>query len=100
MNPPRCQPEDSIRFLLATPKVCSAAAAARAQPDRPHAPARDAFTRPPHRLGPDPAALWAEARPLADRAGGAPVVDDSTPDKPHARHIPLVTRHRSGQRRR
>src|SRR5436309_7467276 len=97
MNPPRCCAEDYIQFLLATPKVCSATEAARVQPDRPTAPAHDAFTRLLHRLEPDPEALWAEVRPLLNRADGVLVLDDSTLDKPYAHHIQLVTRHWSGK---
>jgi putative transposase len=100
MNPPRCGAEDYIQFLLATPKVCSATEAARVQPDRPHAPAHDAFTRLLHRLEPDPDTLWAEVRPLLNRADGVLVLDDSTLDKPYAHHIQLVTHHWSGKHRR
>jgi hypothetical protein len=66
-------------------------------PDRPPKPAHDAFTRLLHRLEPDPTTLWGEVRPLVDRSSGVLVIDDSTLDKPHARHIPLVTRHWSGK---
>jgi putative transposase len=97
MNAPRCAPEDYIQFLLATPKVCSATEAARVQPDTPDRPAHDSFTRLLHRLEPDPQTLWGEVRPLVDRSGGVLVIDDSTLDKPHARHITLVTRHWSGR---
>jgi putative transposase len=100
MNPPRCGAEDYIQFLLATPKVCSATEAARVRPDHPRAPAHDAFTRLLHRLEPDPAALWAEVRPLLNRSDGVLVVDDSTLDKPYAHHIQLVTHHWSGKHRR
>jgi len=71
MTAPRCTASDYIDFLLATPKVVSATEAARVQPDRPHKPAHDAFTRLLHRLEPDPAALWAEVAPLVRRTGGA-----------------------------
>jgi len=97
MNAPRCRDEDYIQFLLATPKACSATEAARVQPLRPDAPAHDAFTRLLHRLEPAPEALWEEVRPLVRRDGGVLVIDDTTLDKPHARHIQLVTRHRSGE---
>jgi putative transposase len=99
MTAPRCTVPDYIDFLLATPKVVSATEAARVQPDRPHPPAHDAFTRLLHRLEPDPAALWAEVAPLVRRTGGDLVVDDSTLDKPYARHIGLVSRHWSGKHR-
>ena len=97
MNAPKVGPEDTIQFTLATPRAYSAVGAARVQPDRPDPPAHDAFTRILHRLEPDPDHLWAEATPRVDRAAGLLVLDDSTPDKPHARSIELVTRHWSGK---
>ena len=97
MTAPRCTASDYIDFLLATPKVVSATEAARVQPDRPHQPAHDAFTRLLRRLQPDPAALWAEVAPMVRPADGDLVVDDSTLDKPYARHIGLVSRHWSGK---
>jgi len=90
MNAPRCSAEDYIQFLLAAPRACTATEAARVQPDRPAAPAHDAFTRLLHRLEPDPQTLWAEVGPLVRRAGGVLVVDDTVLDKPHARHVGLV----------
>jgi hypothetical protein len=100
MNPPRCTTEDYIQFLLATPKVCSATEAARVQPERPDAPAHDAFTRLLHRLEPDPDALWDEVRPLIRTTGGVLVLDDSVLDKPFARHVGLVGYHWSGRHKR
>jgi len=97
MNAPRCTPEDYIQFILATPKACSALEAARVQPEVPDKPAHDAFTRLLHRIEPDPVTLWGEVRPLVDRSSGVLVIDDTTLDKPHARHITLVTRHWSGK---
>jgi len=96
MNPPRVQAEDYIQFLLATPQVVSATEAARVQPQRPKAPAHDAFTRLLHRLEPDPATLWQEVQALVPRTTGVLVLDDSTLDKPYAQQIELVTRHWSG----
>jgi putative transposase len=96
MNPARVSAEDYIQFLLGSPVVVSATEAARCQPDRPHAPAHDAFTRLLHRLEPDPNALWAEVRPLLRRSDGVLVFDDSTLDKPRAQHIDLVGYHWSG----
>jgi putative transposase len=93
MNPPRVQPEDYIDFLIATPKAVSGVEAARVQPDKPRRPAHDAFTRLLHRLEPDPAALWSEAKPQVDLADGILVIDDSTLDKPYATSIDLVGRH-------
>jgi hypothetical protein len=100
MSAPKCQPEDYINFLVASPRVVSGTEAARAQPEQPDPPAHDAFTRLLHRLEPDPAALWAEAAPLVRRDGGILVLDDSTLDKPYARKMGLLTRHWSGKHRR
>ncbi|WP_165250158.1 IS701 family transposase [Paludisphaera soli] len=97
MNPPRCNDEDYIQFLLATPKVCSALEAARVGPPGPAAPAHDAFTRLLHRLEPDAEALWREVGPLVARDGGVLVVDDSVLDKPHSHHIEAVSHQWSGR---
>jgi putative transposase len=96
MNPPRATADAYIQFLLGTPTAVSATEAARVQPERPNAPAHDAFTRLLHRLEPDPATLWAEVRPLLRPDDGVLIVDDSTLDKPRARHIDLVGYHWSG----
>lgn len=100
MNAPKCSAIDYIDFLVASPRAVSGTEAARVQPDRPHPPAHDAFTRLLHRLEPDPAALWAEAAPLVRREHGILVLDDSTLDKPYARAMSLVTRHWSGKHQR
>src|SRR5436853_3348202 len=100
MNPPRCTAEGYVDFLLASPRVVTATEAARVQPDSPRAPAHDAFTRLLHRLEPDPGPLWEEARPHVRRDDGVLVLDDSTLDKPYARHMGLVGDHWSGKHRR
>lgn len=79
--------------------MVSATEAARVQPDGPRPPAHDAFTRLLRRLEPDPGVLWDEVRPLLDPADGVLVVDDSTLDKPRAKHIVLASRHWSGNHR-
>src|SRR5262245_25072488 len=99
MTAPRCAARDYIDFLLASPGPVSALEAARVQPQRPHRPAHDAFTRLLHRLEPDPAQLWAEVAPLIHKADGVLVLDDSTRDKPYAHKIALVCRHWSGKHR-
>ncbi len=96
MNPPRATDEAYIQFLIGSPAVVSATEAARAQPVHPTAPAHDSFTRLLHRLEPDPETLWAEVRPLIGLATGVLVIDDSTLDKPRAKHIALVAHHWSG----
>src|SRR5437868_9983992 len=100
MHPPKCDDQDYINFLVASPRAFSALEAARVQPDGIDPPAHDAFTRLLHRLEPDPATLWAEAAPLVERRRGIPVPDGSTRDKPYAREMDLLTRHWSGKRRR
>ena len=97
MNPPKCQANDYIDFLIATPKVCSALEAARVQPNHAPAPAHDAFTRLLHRLEPDPQTLWDEVQPQVRRAEGFLILDDSTLDKLYSHQIELVTRHWSGK---
>lgn len=96
MNPPRSTDRDYIDFLIGSPTVVSATEAARVQPDRPAAPAHDSFTRLLHRLEPDPTTLWSEVRPLIRLTAGVLVLDDSTLDKPRAKHIGLVAHHWSG----
>ena len=61
MNPPKCQDEDYINFLIATPRQVSATEAARVQPEQEQPPAHDAVTRLLQRLEPDPETLWHEA---------------------------------------
>ncbi|MEJ7637135.1 MAG: hypothetical protein WKF75_03875 [Singulisphaera sp.] len=67
------------------------------QPDSPHSPAHDSFTRLLHRLETDPEVLWSEAEPLVEKAKVVLVIDDSTHDKHHAKSIELVTKHWSGK---
>ncbi|MEJ7709096.1 MAG: transposase [Pyrinomonadaceae bacterium] len=97
MNLPKVSAEDYINFLIATPRVCSGVEAARVAPDEDSAPAHDAFTRLLHRLEPDAATLWREARGQVSLSSGILVVDDSTLDKPYAKQIDLVARHWSGK---
>jgi putative transposase len=96
MNPARATDQAYIDFLIGSPKVVSATEAARVQPDRPAAAAHDSFTRLLHRLEPDPQTLWDEVRPLIRPDTGVLVIDDSTLDKPRAKHIGLGGRHWSG----
>jgi hypothetical protein len=97
MNPPKCNEEDYINFLIATPKACSGTEAARVQPKQDDPPAHDAFTRLLHRLEPDAETMWQEAKTQVELDDGILVFDDSTLDKPFARRIELVTRHWSGK---
>ena len=97
MNAPRATAADYIDMLIGSPEVVTATEAARVQPVREKAPAHDAFTRLLHRLEPDPETLWRETRPLIRPASGVLVIDDTTLDKPYARHMTPVTRHWSGK---
>lgn len=97
MNPPKCSDEDYINFLVASPRQVSATEAAKVQSEQADAPAHDAFTRLLHRLEPDAATLWGEAREQVRLDQGILVIDDSTLDKPYARKMELVTRHWSGK---
>jgi hypothetical protein len=97
MNTPRCNDESYINSLVASQGRVSCAEAGRVQPEAPFAPAHDAFTRLLRRQEPDPGRLWEEAEPLVEKAKGVLVLDDSTCDKPYAKKIEPVTRHRSGK---
>jgi putative transposase len=97
MSQRKVSTDDYLNFLIATPKACSATEAARAMPTRPEPVAHDAFTRLLSRLEPQPPALWEEAKTQVRRDDGVLVLDDSTLDKPYARHIDLVSRHWSGK---
>ncbi|WP_145280050.1 IS701 family transposase [Tautonia plasticadhaerens] len=97
MNVIKCYDTDYIDFLIASPELFSCTEAAKVQPEAIFPPAHNSFTRRLLLLEPDPEPLWREARPLVPRTGGLLVLDDSTLDKPYARSIDLVTRHRSGK---
>jgi putative transposase len=100
MNARRCSVEQYIDFLLAAPRVVSTTEAARVQPPNPHAPAHDSFTRLLNELEPEPDVLWQEVRPLVRTQQSVLVLDDSTLDKPYARHMGLVGHFWSGKHRR
>jgi len=71
--------------------------AARTHPEGARPPAHDAYTRLLERLPPDSEALWQEVMAYVQPEFGLLVIDDSTLDKPHARHMELVSRHWSGK---
>ena len=77
MNPPKCQAEDYIQWLIASPKVASCTEAARST-TRPIA--HDAYTRLLGRLDPNPEELWLEVENLVKFDSGNLVADDSTLD--------------------
>ena len=100
MNPPKVDELDYIQFLIAAQRVFTCTEAATCQPEQAQPPAHDAFTRLLSRQPPDTAALWQEVKPLIERQKGALLLDDSTLDKPYARHMALVTPHWSGKHHR
>jgi len=97
VNPPKCSDDDYINFVIASPRSVSATEAAKVQGAEEAAPAHDAFTRLLHRLEPDAATLWGEARTQVSLSRGILVIDDSTLDKPYAKQMELVVRHWSGK---
>jgi len=99
-TPAKVSDLDYIQFLLAAQTAFSCAEAARTDgaPDNP--PAHHAYTRLLTRQPPNTEALWTETQPFVNRASGLLVADDSTLDKPHARHMALVHRHWSGKHKR
>lgn len=97
MNPPKCNEEDYINFVIATPRVVTATEAERVQPASTNAPAHDAFTRLLTRLEPDPETLWTEAMTQVVLESGVLILDDSTLDKPYSARNDLVYRHWSGK---
>jgi len=98
LNAPPATAEDYIDFLSPPPGGATAAEAARVQPERPRAPAHDAFTRLLARPGPEE--LWDEVRPHVTRAGGVPVADDTVLDKPYAPRTGPAAPFWSGKHRR
>lgn len=99
MNAARVNAEDYTQFLIGTPTVVTATEAARVQPHGPDGPCHDAYTRLLHRLEPDPTTLWQEVAPLVHFHDGVLVLDDTTLDKPRAKHMELVAHHWSGNHR-
>jgi putative transposase len=97
MNAPKVDELDYINFLIAAQRVFSTVEAAKVSPEGMRQPAHDAYTRLLQRTPPDSTALWQEVQPLVKRSSGLLVIDDSTLDKPYARHMALVTRHWSGK---
>jgi hypothetical protein len=100
MNAPKVDELDYIQFLIAAQRVFTCTEAATCQPEQADPPAHDAFTRLLSRQPPDTAALWQEVKPLIERKKGALLLDDSTLDKPYAKHTALVTPHWSGKHHR
>src|SRR5579862_7719321 len=99
-TPAKLSDLDYIQFLLAAQTAFSCVEAAKTDGASDQPPAHDAYTRLLTRQPPDTEALWIETHPFVNKKTGLLVLDDSTLDKPHARHIPLVHRHWSGKHKR
>lgn len=91
---------DYIQFLLAATTAFSCVEAARTDGASDAPPAHDAYTRLLLRQPPDTEALWQETQSFVNKEAGLLVLDDSTLDKPHARHMTLVHKHWSGKHHR
>jgi len=94
VNLPKTDEVDYIQFLIAAQKSFTCCEASRCQIEL---IAHDSFVRLLSRQPTDTVALWQEVEPLVKRTEGCLIIDDSTLDKPYARHIELVTRHWSGK---
>lgn len=97
MNAARCNAQNYIDFLIATPRSYSCLEAAKVQPEGARMPSHDAFTRLLKRLEPTADELWQESQTQVVLEQGVLIIDDSTLDKPYARQIELVSRHWSGK---
>lgn len=96
----KCEEEDYINFLIASPNVFSCTEAARVQPNQPNPPAHDSFTRLLRETNPDPAKLWQEAQALVDSSSDLLILDDTMLDKPYARNMALLYHLWSGKHHR
>lgn len=86
LNPPRCRADDSIQFLLARPRACSATEA----PDRPEClrdRGKDEFPRDGPLEGPGEL-----GNPPFDPVSGQPVVDHGQDDRLQPERVKLPAR--------
>ena len=97
---PKVTDLDYIQFLLAAQTAFSCVEAAKTDGASDFPPTHDAYTRLLQRQPPDSEALWHETKSFVQPDTGLLVLDDSTLDKPHARHIELVHKHWSGKHHR
>lgn len=96
-TPAKVSDVDYIQFLLAAQSAYSCVEAAQTDGASDEPPAHDAYARLLTRQPPDTEALWTETQPFVDKQAGVLVLDDTTLDKPHARHMALVHKHWSGK---
>jgi putative transposase len=99
-TPPKITDLDYIQFLLAAQTAFTCTEAARCSGAPENTPAHDAYSRLLTRLPPDTKALWEEVQPFVQLQNGVLVLDDSTLDKPYARHMDLRVYHWSGKHKR
>ena len=97
MNPPRCTARKLHQFPRRHPGPGQLYRGRARATRSPFAPAHDSFNRLLNRLEPDPEDTLGRGRAAGREGRGVLVLDDSTLDKPHAKHIGLVTRHWSGK---
>ncbi len=97
MNKAKCEADDYINFIVASPVSYSCLEAGRVQAEGEASAAHDAYTRLLRRLEPDTTALWQESEPQVNKQQGTLILDDTTLDKPYAQKMALVTHHWSGK---
>lgn len=97
MNAAKVTDNDYIQFLIAAQRVYTCTEAEKVSPQ---GAAHDAYTRLLSRRPIDHEALWLEAEPMIEKDnGGVLILDDSTLDKPYAKHMDLAHRQWSGKHR-
>ena len=97
INPAKCTELDYINFLIASSRVFSCTEASKCSFSDSNNPAHDSFTRLLERQPPDTDALWEEVKNLVTPEIGLLIIDDTTLDKPYAKHMDLVYRQWSGK---
>ena len=87
MNPPRCEPDTYVRFLMAASGGWSGVELSKVAPDD---MAHDAVTRMLKRGQLTPESIWEEVKDRVELTGGYLIVDDTVVDKPYAEKMELV----------
>ena len=93
MSEPKATGLDYSNFLVVTPLVFIGTEAARRQSTSPRHATHDALIQLLHRLAPDHAPLWEEARRHVILHSGLVIVDDTTLDSlmPRKSNSPIAT---------
>ena len=97
INPAKCNEFDYINFLIASSRVFSCTKTSKCSFSDSNSPAHDSFNRLLDRQPPDTDALWNEVKNLVTLEIGLLIIDDTTLDKPYAKHMDLVYRQWSGK---